>query len=429
MFAFDPTSGLRDTVSYPTNPASETAAREQFQGLYDQLKFYNNKHGAIVQDAGSVNALALTLSTDVIANTDILLNVNPAYTNTSTSTGTPTVNVNALGDIPIYRNSTYPLLAGDIQAGAYATLVYSTVNTAYQLLNPQVPVAGLTAGYNVTVNASTNQLEWKAGIHSLLTAGGDIVVASGTTPSKLGVGNAYENLSVNATTDGLSYSASLQSLMTAKGDIVYASADYTPASLNVGTAYQSLGVNATTDAPAYMVSPNSLSTQAGDMFYANGVNSLAKLGIGSAGQVLKTNATTDAPEWGEAIVTAYGVETDTATSLPAGTITTKTIALGVSPNFAEVALKRCNAASDPEGVIVYITDTEADSQGIETGSGNQVRSFKGAGGCNLCYLSADANIGVFYSAYIDGTDLKIRINNGTTGSQTLKANISWRVWE
>jgi hypothetical protein len=41
-FSFSPPTGLRDITAYPDEPASEAAAREQFQGLLDQIKNYIN---------------------------------------------------------------------------------------------------------------------------------------------------------------------------------------------------------------------------------------------------------------------------------------------------------------------------------------------------------------------------------------------------
>jgi hypothetical protein len=41
-FVFNPPTGLRDMSIYPEDPGSEAAAREQFQGLLDQLKDYAN---------------------------------------------------------------------------------------------------------------------------------------------------------------------------------------------------------------------------------------------------------------------------------------------------------------------------------------------------------------------------------------------------
>lgn len=41
-FSFSPLTGLRDVTAYPSEPTSEAAAREQFQGLLDQVKTYLN---------------------------------------------------------------------------------------------------------------------------------------------------------------------------------------------------------------------------------------------------------------------------------------------------------------------------------------------------------------------------------------------------
>ena len=49
-FSFEPADGLRDTDAFPTVPAGETDARNQFQVLFDQLKAYVN------QLTGALNA-------------------------------------------------------------------------------------------------------------------------------------------------------------------------------------------------------------------------------------------------------------------------------------------------------------------------------------------------------------------------------------
>lgn len=42
-FNFNPVQGLRDNSVYPDEPGSEAAAREQIQGLLDQVKTYINE--------------------------------------------------------------------------------------------------------------------------------------------------------------------------------------------------------------------------------------------------------------------------------------------------------------------------------------------------------------------------------------------------
>ena len=41
-FSFNPTDGLQNTSIFPSNPATEAAAREQFMTLFNQLKDYVN---------------------------------------------------------------------------------------------------------------------------------------------------------------------------------------------------------------------------------------------------------------------------------------------------------------------------------------------------------------------------------------------------
>jgi hypothetical protein len=53
--AFSPTDGLRNTVSYPQVPASETAAREQIQGRLDELQDYINDTLTAEQDVVNVS--------------------------------------------------------------------------------------------------------------------------------------------------------------------------------------------------------------------------------------------------------------------------------------------------------------------------------------------------------------------------------------
>lgn len=67
-FAFTPSTGIRDTTAYPTVPASEAAARDQFQQGPDQLRDYINNTvnpaiDTINNSKGAVNGIA-TLGAD-----------------------------------------------------------------------------------------------------------------------------------------------------------------------------------------------------------------------------------------------------------------------------------------------------------------------------------------------------------------------------
>lgn len=69
-FSFTPSNGLRDTTTYPTTPASEAAARNQFQQGPDQLRDYIN--GTLIPAVDSKlspgNAVDLTTNQTVGGN-------------------------------------------------------------------------------------------------------------------------------------------------------------------------------------------------------------------------------------------------------------------------------------------------------------------------------------------------------------------------
>lgn len=57
MFQFDPVSGMLDIDIFPTDPGSETAARQQFMTLFNQLKDYLNtdlSHTGTIASEGSI---------------------------------------------------------------------------------------------------------------------------------------------------------------------------------------------------------------------------------------------------------------------------------------------------------------------------------------------------------------------------------------
>jgi hypothetical protein len=67
-----------------------------------------------------------------------------------------------------------------------------------------------------------------------LTTKGDLLVTTGSALNRLGVGTNYQVLGADSAANGVAWQSSPNSLMTAKGDIVVASAANTPARVAVG---------------------------------------------------------------------------------------------------------------------------------------------------------------------------------------------------
>jgi hypothetical protein len=128
-FTFTPATGLLNTSIFPTKPTSETNARQQFMTLFDQLKDFINKNSVIVNDAGTVNTLVVTITPTITTYTDCFLIVKVNITNT----GASTININSVGAVAIKKNGAENLIAGDLVEDAYAMLVFDGTN--FQLVN------------------------------------------------------------------------------------------------------------------------------------------------------------------------------------------------------------------------------------------------------------------------------------------------------
>jgi hypothetical protein len=70
--AFTPEDGLRNTEKYPATPASEDEAREQFQGLLDQLKAAVNNLMAALENADTEVSGAGNIGSAPIANLEYM---------------------------------------------------------------------------------------------------------------------------------------------------------------------------------------------------------------------------------------------------------------------------------------------------------------------------------------------------------------------
>jgi len=193
-FAYDPATGLLATSEFPTTPASETEARQQFMTLLDQIKDYLNTYSA---------EATLTTTGDMVY-------ASSAKTLARLAKGTARqiLAMNSGATAPEWIASLQSILtaAGDI---IYA----SSANTPAKL-------AKGTARQQLAMNSGETAPEWVASLQSILTTQGDIIQASAAnTPSRLGIGTAGQILVVNSGATALEYSSgiSVNSFPTAGG--------------------------------------------------------------------------------------------------------------------------------------------------------------------------------------------------------------------
>jgi hypothetical protein len=124
-FKYTPETGLNNTTSYPTVPANETAARQQFTDLFGQIRDYVNIYDNYAVDTGAADAYVVTLDP---APTAYTAGMTIAFKAVNANTGASTVNVNGLGVKSLKKNGGTALSSGDIPAGYIVVAIYDGTN-------------------------------------------------------------------------------------------------------------------------------------------------------------------------------------------------------------------------------------------------------------------------------------------------------------
>lgn len=139
IYTFDPTAANNtslDTIPYGPNQLYHNQIDNLFRAINAKTAQWVDDQGGIVTTTGSANAHAVTLASGVTAYaTGLTFRVKFGYTNTST---TVNLNVNSIGNKRIkvnYGGIVADPIPGDIQAGAYGTLLYD--GTQLVLLDAQ----------------------------------------------------------------------------------------------------------------------------------------------------------------------------------------------------------------------------------------------------------------------------------------------------